>query len=482
MNLRLVAIGLVLVAAGIVGRLVPAVVTGVSVFSALHIAGLGLLLWVAIRGRREQAEWVKARETGKFVRTIVVILFLLLTFPLAYGLSRELRLGRQYDAVREHLDNPDPTSALTLASYLRPGVIDCAPVRERIIARIAELDYRHRDVTGPLADTVRTDADRAVRNAAAVALGKLMLPRDVLSLIRDMSSFNEETRLLLFQSLAAATGVDQGPDAAAWRKWFGEAWAGAEGPEAFDLAMLAYRDPGKDAVLRDLALARVRSGEGADRDRLLAILKDTDPALRVAAAKLLAATGDATVARKIADALFRESDEMAAEAQVVAIRALDPSGADRILHRAAETATHDVARNVARSALLGEEEVDPEDPTALTVRMFRKATGPSERGRLLNDVLRQAGDGEAAKAEVVRIAGDPAETSFYRLRALTAAVEADAMSDEALVGLFGKAPDREFREALRRELRTRTGKDGKLDPAAWRKILAEVAAEEEEPD
>ena len=479
MNLRLVAIGLVLVVAGIVGRLVPAVVTGISIFSALHIAGLGVLLWVAVRGRREHAEWVKARDTGKFVRTIVVILFLLLTFPLAYGLSRELELGRQYRAVRPHLDNPDPTSALTLASYLRPGVIDCAPVRERIIARIVELDYRHREVTGPLADTVRTDADRAVRNAAAVALGKLMLPRDVLVLIRDMSSLDEETRLLVFQALAAATGVDHGPDAAAWRKWFGETCAGAEASDAFDLATLAYRDPGKDEVLRGLALARIRSGEGADRGRLLAILRDTDPALRTAAAKLLAATGDATVARKVADALLRESDETAALAQVASIRALNPAGADRILHRAAESATNDVARNVARSALLGKEDVDPEDPTALTVRMFRKAEDPSERGRLLNDVMRQAGEGEAAKAEVVRIAGDPAETSFHRLRALSAAVDADAMSAEALVGLFGKAPDREFKEALRSELRTRTGKDGKLDPAAWRKILAEAAAEEE---
>ncbi|MEN8152015.1 MAG: hypothetical protein ABFS86_19525, partial [Planctomycetota bacterium] len=133
----------------------------------------------------------------------------------------------------------------------------------------------------------------------------------------------------------------------------------------------------------------------------------------------------------------------------------------------------DVGRAVARAALLGEEEVDPADPTALTVRMYRKARDPAEKGRFLEEVLRQAGDGEAARAETVAIAGDLTQPPLFRMRALAAANRVGAMTAEELVALFEGAPDREFREALRRELKKRTGKDGKLDPAAWRKILAE---------
>jgi len=479
MSYLLVLAGLGLIAIGVLGRAIPGVVTGISLWSVLHFLGLALLLFIVVRRRREVQAWVRARDTGRHVRTIVIILYLLLAFPLVYGVNRELELGRQYDRVRPHLENDDPVTARTLAGYLPVRVIEDAALRRRIIERIVVLDDRHPDVTGALVGTIREDPDRAVRTAAVAALGRLITPRDILLLIRDMTRFDEETRKLVFEAFIGATGVDEGADPAAWRKWFGRTWGGADPDASFDLALMAYRDPGGDETLRSLALDRIRTGEGADTAERLALAADSgDAGLRRVAATLLGTGGDVSAAGKLGDILLRESDEAAARAQVSAIRALDPSRANRIFHRAAEGAAHDVGRAIARAALLGGEEIDGDDPSALTVLLFRREKDAAERGRLLSELMRMAGEGPAARRELSRIAGDAAESGFQRLRALGAMIRAGAITSDELVGLFGEAPDREFREALRRELRKRTGKDAGIDAKAWAEIVSAVEEEE----
>jgi hypothetical protein len=243
---------------------------------------------------------------------------------------------------------------------------------------------------------------------------------------------------------------------------------------------MAYRNSGGDATLRGLALERLRTGEGADTAERLELAGDGDDVeLRRLGATLTGLGGDATAAGRLGDLLLREADEGAARAQVSAIRALDPSGADRILHRAAEGATEETARAVARAAVLGEEEVPADDPSALTVVMYRREKDEAERGRLFGEIVRLAPRGEAARTELVRIAGDGKVPGFQRLRALNAAIRAGGVPSAALVGLFEGAPDREFREALRGELKKRTGKDAKLDAKAWAAIVAAAAAEAE---
>jgi len=480
MHYVLILAGLLLVGAGIFGRTVPSVVTGISLWSMLHFAGLALLLYVGVRRRREAQAWVKGRDTGKYVRTIVVIGFLLLTFPLVYGVHRELELGRQYDRVRPHLANDDPATARTLASYLPARLTADAALRRRIIVRIVSLEHRDPEVTGRLVSTVREDPDRAVRTEAVFALGRLMTPRDILLLVRDMKSFDEETLKLVFEALIAATGVDNGPDPVAWRRWFGQTWGGADADTSFDLAVLAYRDCGGDEALRALALDRIRTGEGADTVERLALAADRDDAgLRAVAATLLGMGGDVSAAAKLGDILLRESDDAAARAQASAIRALDPTGADRILLRAAKGAAHEAGRAVARAALLGEDEIDQDDPSALMVLLYRREKDVTARGRLFGELVRAAPDGAAARAELVRIAGAKSEPAFFRLRALNAAIGAGSFESAALVDLFAGAPDRDFRESLRRELKKRTGKDARLDAKAWSKIIAAAAAEAE---
>jgi len=461
--------GPVLVVFAIVARLFPRVVTGLSVFTFVQAAGILLVVYGVVKSRKGIKRWVKSTPAGKSVLAVGAIVFLLFLTEFSVSVRSEIEAGRVYDRVEIDLENEDPVAARSLSGHLSRLDDEYAPLKLRVIERIVEFSNSDRVIIDALHGAVRRDPDPRVRKAAAGALVTLMTPRDVVRTIEDLPELEAAARAATLDILVRRTEEDFGDDPAAWKRWAYDGFAGAGDEQAFRMALLKYRSA-TDPAVRESCLARLREG-GADE--LLGILGDSDPVLRAVAATGMGEKGDAKRAGRLLAALRKESDPDAAIAIAAAAEKLDGAAAlagfTKVMVSAAPEAARSVAMDRLVSGLPGNAE---REVGAILVARYAVA-GQGEKPALLDEIVRRAARSDVALLELLRLCRDRKERARIRARGLRAVLEVvpDRLTDEDLVTLLEGDPDPDFGEAVRAELRRRTGRDGRRDPAAWRKLL-----------
>ncbi|MHC4472362.1 MAG: hypothetical protein ACYS99_15535 [Planctomycetota bacterium] len=467
--------GLALTVVGILGRLTPRVVTGISLLTVAQALGFLCILWAVWSRRAAVRERTRASEGGPYALAALVVALLLLLVYLVGNVIGEVEAGRIYDRVSGDLEKSDPVASLALARHLQHDQLqeeEYALLRRRIVERIAEHPNSDPRVTSALRDHVRTDSNRDVRAAAVDALGKLMTEVDIVKAVAELPSLGRETRLLFVQALRLRTGLELADDAKAWRDWLEGALPGFAEKGSLALALVVYRTFEDDPSLRTASLAEIRKTEGAPEEDLRALLADEDPALREAAARHLAATGKRQLALVLADALKTETDAEAATTMAGGVLRLDARKGPDLLLDVVKTGRGEAGKKAA-ARRLGSGGEPTDDPAVLLIQRYRKLPkGPGKRA-MLDEIVREASKSEKAREELLRVVRDRTEAAMNRTAALRGVLAADKalLTDEELVGLLEGRPDPGFGQAVRAELRRRTGKDGGRDPEKWREIL-----------
>ncbi len=469
-------VGVILIVAGLVGRYVPHVVTGVSIWSIAELAGIVIVFRWLFPHRDRIRSWIREAPIGKQMGLLGVFAIFVLFLDLGAGIVREVKTGRKYALVAADLEKEDPLAAMSLARHYSGE--ESAPLRERIVIRMGELGNSSPRVTGTLREAVMIDDSAAVRAAAADSLVKLMTPLDVMNTILRLPDLKPESRAMfvdiLSRHIGKSIGKSIGDDTARWLSWVTSNWAGERGDAAYQLALTAFKRGAEQPVVRDACLLRLEDPDGVSEQTLAATLRHESARVRGAAARAMGRTHANRWRAVLVNAVKIESDSTAAMRMATALLDLDPDEAGMALIEVARTARHDAGRNAALSALSGAYATGggAELPDIVYAVRQTMPTGPDRR-EALDLLVRMAKESGAAVGHLKSILGDKEENSRDRGRALDGILGAieEEFTSRALVELLVDPPGTDFAQKVRGELKRRTGKDGGRDAEAWRKII-----------
>lgn len=460
MKHKVLILGLLLIVAGMVARLVPHVNTGLSPFTILEILGIVLVFVTIVRNWGAIRNWVRARSWGRQFRFVCGFLLLAVCFQCGWAVYDEIEGGKEYDEIEKVLERKDPEAALALAAML--GREENGPLRVRLIERIAELgrpSHSAIEVTAELLRRLREDPENSVREAAAKALPAQMDRIDILRLFIAIPDMDERSKPLAVAALETRTGKVFGEDSSRWVDWIGATWCGAEGDEAYAMAEFAYRNSESAASLLPVAaLARLAEGTGVSEDRLLAMAEDADPTLRGVGAAAIGTAEAKGLLLRLVKILKSEKSSFAASAQASTIAELDRPSSWNLLLEVARSGAGEVCRKAAMDALASRLGSSPGlELSHYMARVYRKLPKGSEKEGLFKRLLGMAVLDTAAQRELAILFGDPKIKPWDRIRSLKKLQEVDAsqISKEMLIEVSREDTDPELIKFAKQELERR---------------------------
>jgi HEAT repeat protein len=474
MKRKWVIVGIAFVVVGLLGRYAPRVVTGISFWTLLQVAGVVILIREAWICRKSIRSWIVGAPIGKHTGLVVALFAGFLLLDLGAGIVREIRIGRKYDRVAADLEKDDPVAAISLARHFHAE--ENPALRERIVVRMGELGNSSPRVTGTLREAVKTDPDASVREAAADALVSLMTPADVLAAILSLPDLSAEVRPAFVDILSRHTGKDYGEDVRRWLEWAASTWLGEKGEAAYQLALTAWRKSADQGAVREYCLHRLENPEGVTEQTLSSTLQHEDPRVRAAAAAAMGRSGAQRWMPVLLSRLKAEADPTAARSMVGAMRQLDPDRSGMTLLEVLRTGTNETAKGAARHTLAQAYQVAGGAADAFFITAVRNHLPPGPDRRMALAMLIEEARTSTTAAKLLKgVLNDPEEDSLDRGRALDGILAGTGhLENDELVGLLENAPSTDFAQKVRGELKRRTGKDGGRDAEAWRKILREA--------
>lgn len=346
---KVVLAALLVTFAATAARTIPRVVTGVSVFSVVQLAAFVAILAALWRRRREIAAWRRRDPLSGHVSILAAIGLVALGLLLFVAIRGEVVAGRHYDRIAKDLESTKPTAALALAGDLT--VEKSGPLCVRILERLARLESSDHDVIVAVRNRIREASDRSVRDAAVRTFGALMTEQELIDTVADLPHLKPPQREPFLQALRLSAGRAAPTDMAGWRKYVSRRVEAGAGETGFRDALHALRVLGEDRHVREAALARLASGEGAKVSKLLPLLRERDSALRAAAGKAISKVGRTFDAVALGDALNRERNPATAAVLAAGILRLDRKDGIRRLEKLRKKGRTAAARKAAAAVL-----------------------------------------------------------------------------------------------------------------------------------